>query len=324
MVASLDTLLLLALPAAGKSELRRYLDGCGPDELRDLHLRPGIQLDDYPYVHLIRRISAELRNLGEAPVFFESSDRGWLEGRDWGTLIHLLNQDYDSLTRHETIEVAPAADRLLDRLDAARRAVGAPAPFSNLDPAVRAALCAAIEDEAAIAAPSAVVDRAAHTVIIEFARGGPEGTPMPLQPPHGYAYSLGELSESILRSAVILYVWVDPAESRRRNRERAVPGPAGDASILNHGVPESVMVDEYGTDDMDWMLAHSNRPGTVTVRARRRLFHVPAARFDNRADRTSFLRADRSDWDGDRVASLHADLREVFARLAGRLAARDG
>ncbi len=307
----LDTLLLLALPASGKSELRRYLDTRSGEELAELHLRPSVQLDDYPYVHLMRRISAELTALDQDPVFFASSGEGWLEPRDWGALIHLLNEDFDALT---TPRSPGGADGLLDRLDAARRKVGAPSPFEAMPPAIRSALCGAIDDE--VVGDPERIDPSRHTVVIEFARGGPQGAELPLAPPHGYAYSLAQLSEPILESAAILYVWVDPAESRRRNRERARPGPDGDASILHHGVPEVVMKDEYGTDDIEWLMEQSSRPGTVEVSNHGRLFHLPVVRFDNRVDRTSFLRADQTEWDDENLRELRSELVDDFARLA--------
>src|SRR5438445_6161715 len=50
----LDVLLLLALPASGKSEVRRYLASLSPEQCRgDFHLGPTVQLDDYPYVHMM-------------------------------------------------------------------------------------------------------------------------------------------------------------------------------------------------------------------------------------------------------------------------------
>ncbi|NNC93641.1 MAG: hypothetical protein HKN80_14250 [Acidimicrobiia bacterium] len=314
-MSTLDTLLLLALPASGKSELRRFLDSRSRDELAELHLRPGVQLDDYPYVHLMRRVSAELTRLGAPPIFFASSGEGWLEPRDWGALIHLLNEDYAALTSPRP--AAPEAGGvLLRRFDAARRAVGAPAPFDALDGGVRSELCTAIETEASELDRLEPVDLAVRTVVIEFARGGPDDARMPLEPPNGYAYSLSQLSPAILESAAILYVWVEPAESRRRNRERAKPGREGDASILHHGVPETVMMDEYGTDDIEWLMEHSDRPGTIAVSAHGRVFHLPIVRFDNRVDRTSFLRSDPASWDGELVDGLRLALRDAFGQLA--------
>jgi hypothetical protein len=314
MTQTLDTLLLLALPASGKSELRRYLDTRTRAQLAELHLRPGVQLDDYPYVHLMRRVSAELTRLGSPPLFFASSGEGWLEPRDWGVLIHLINEDYAALT-HPRPVAAGAADALLRRFDVARRAVGAPAPFESLDEGLRSELCEAIEDDASALGRIEPVDLADHTVIIEFARGGPHAAEMPLTPPAGYGYSLSQLSPSILESAAILYVWVEPVESRRRNRERARPGREGDASILHHGVPEAVMMDEYGTDDVEWLIQHSDRPGTVAVSAHGRVFHLPIVRFDNRVDRTSFLRDEEDAWDPGKINALRGDLVNLLGRL---------
>jgi hypothetical protein len=310
---TLDTVLLLALPASGKSEVRAYLDSCDATALSQLHLRPPVHLDDYPYVHLMRRISAELSALGQDPAFFASAEGGWLEPRDWGTLIHLLNEDYEALTHSSADTDHAVGVHLLDRLDAARRAVGAPAAFADLAGPFRSALGAAIAEDVARLGRSGPINRTAHTVVIEFARGGPAGAAGPLPPPHGYAYSLSHLSLPILESAVIVYVWVDPDDSRRRNRERARPGD--DGSILHHGVPETVMHDDYGRDDMAWLIDHSELPGTVTVSAHGRTFHVPAVRFDNRSDRTSFLRDDPAAWDAGRVAVLHRDLTDAFDRL---------
>ena len=75
MARILDVLLLLALPASGKSEVRRYLASLSPEQCRnDMHLGPTVQLDDYPYVHMMRRVSQELRKAGEGGVFFDSDD----------------------------------------------------------------------------------------------------------------------------------------------------------------------------------------------------------------------------------------------------------
>ena len=63
-----------------------------------------------------------------------------------------------------------------------------------------------------------------RTIVIEFARGGPQNSSMPLTPPYGYQYSFGRLSDHILGRAAILYIWVTPEESRRKNEERAKPG----------------------------------------------------------------------------------------------------
>src|SRR5439155_901398 len=96
----LDVLLLFALPASGKSEVRRYLASLTPEQCRnDFHLGPTVQLDDYPYVHMMRRVSQELRRLGRDGVFFDSDDLPMKQPLDWGTLIELLNEDFDDLAQ---------------------------------------------------------------------------------------------------------------------------------------------------------------------------------------------------------------------------------
>jgi hypothetical protein len=317
----IPTLLLLALPASGKSEIRRYLDTLEPERAaEDFGLGgPPIQLDDYPYVHLMRRISAELRHLYEAPVFFASDDEPFLNGRDWGALIHLLNEDYNDLGLSEEAEPDSAAEWLLQRMDHARRLVGLPPVLADVDEGEREILKLHVEEDAQRLWMDrrAVVesDRSGATVVIEFARGGPEDARLPLDAPHGYQYSLGQLSPKILENAAILYVWVTPEESRRRNIERAHPGIDGDASILHHGVPEQVMRQDYGVDDMMWLIDNSDRPGTVRIEAHMTTYHLPVAVFDNRVDHTSFLRDDPETWPADAVGALHRELSEALTSL---------
>ena len=321
----LDILLLLALPASGKSEVRKYL-ASQPEDVarRDFHLGPTVQLDDYPYVHMMRRISAELRGLGRDGVFFATSDQPMQEPLDWGTLIELVNEDHaDLYARPALRSVSSAADWIMERFDAARRKVGAEPALGRLPAGVRAAVANAIETEARqlledklTGIPASPADLRGKTIVIEFARGGPQGATPPLPAPLGYQYSLGRLSDAILARTAVLYVWVTPDESRRKNEERAKPGPEGDASILHHGVPIAVMLGDYGTDDMEHLIETSDRPDTVRVQARGKTFHLPVARFDNRVDKTSFVRAGRSTWAAEDVRALHDGLRDALARLA--------
>jgi len=90
-------------------------------------LGPTAQLDDYPYVHLMRRVSTELRARGEDPVFFESDQSPWLDPMDWLTLIHLINEDFAAMVAGQTYK--PTAPNLLDRFDRARTLAGTTAPF---------------------------------------------------------------------------------------------------------------------------------------------------------------------------------------------------
>src|SRR5947208_15868601 len=146
----IDVLLLLALPASGKSEVRRYLASLSPEQCRgDFHLGPTVQLDDYPYVHMMRRVSQELRKQGADGVFFDSDELPMKEPLDWGTLVELLNEDFDDLTQRRRAAPGAPAKWLLDRFDAARRRVGAPASFAALPATIRTALERAIEADAA-------------------------------------------------------------------------------------------------------------------------------------------------------------------------------
>ena len=323
MARPLELVLLLALPASGKSEVRKYLATLSGDEaLNGFHLGETVQLDDYPYVHLMRRVSEELRARGQGGVFFRSSDEPMIDTKDWGTLIELVNEDYEDLCRQPRIAPASAAAWLLDRFDAARVKVGAEPKFAALEARVRLGLVDALEADARQLLDDKVAemqrgrDLSDKTIVIEFARGGPDGATPPLPAPLGYQYSLAQLADGILERASILYIWVTPEESRRKNEARAKPGPDGDASILHHGVPRRVMLEDYGTDDMTYLMEMSDRPGTVGVATRGKTFHLPAARFDNRVDKTSFIRDDRKNWAPADEGAIHDGLKEAFGRLA--------
>jgi hypothetical protein len=320
MSQTIDTLLLLALPASGKSEIRRYLEHLDPEVAEaEFRLGPSVQLDDYPYVHSMRRIAEELRALGEPPVFFADDASPFLEPRDWGTLIQLLNEDYRLLGTTPTRPASGAA-WLLDRIDEARRAVGAEPELGTLPLTTRERLEEALESEAMQVwddlAAAVSVWKPGDTVVIEFARGGPDGASRPLTPPYGYAYSLAQLSEEIRTRSSILFVWVTPEESRRRNDERARPGRDGDASILHHGVPEAVMLGDYGTDDLPWLIEQGGGD-VVNVGDGPDTGAIPVAVFDNRIDHTSFLRADPAEWPPGDVAALRQELGAALRQRAG-------
>jgi hypothetical protein len=281
-----------------------------------------VQLDDYPYVHMMRRVSQELRKRGHDGVFFDSDEQPMKQPLDWGTLIELLNEDFDDLVNHHRPSPPSAAAWLLDRYDAARAKVGAAPALGRLPAETRAGLLGALEKEAAellrdknAGIPDTLAGR---TIVIEAARGGPDGATPPLPAPLGYRYSLSRFSDGILSRASILYVWVTPEESRRKNHDRTDPNDPG--SILHHGVPIAVMLGDYGCDDMDWLIRESGRPDTVRIEARGREFFLPVARFDNRVDKTSFVRADRAQWKTEDVAALHGGLSEAFGRLARTVA----
>jgi len=230
-----------------------------------------------------------------------------------------VNEDYRDLHERPRIEVDSAADWLMDRIDRARETVGAEAALGELPRDLRAELSAALEEEARTLLDEKLAgipdSLQGKTVVIEFARGGPQGSPMPLPEPYGYRYSFSQLSDEILEVADVLYIWVTPEESRRKNEERARPGRDGDASILHHGVPIKVMLGDYGCDDIEWLLEHSDRENTVRVETRGKVYHLPLARFDNRDDLTTFIREDPSTWSEEDIQRIHSGLKEAFDRL---------
>lgn len=314
----LDTILLLALPASGKSEVRKYIAHLSPQARRsDFHMGDSVQLDDFPYVHLARRIDDELVKLGESRIYFKAPDRSFVDPYSWGTLIQLLNEDYDDLVHKRFQNPTSAAELLFDRLNRAAERADSKSHLKHLSDATRGKVALALEAEARDLLqkkqsnyPSTLEGK---TVVIEFARGGMDGSEMPLKPPFGYRHSLSQLSEDILKRSTILYVWVTPEESRRKNREREDPNDPG--SILHHSVPLEVMLGDYGCDDMDWLEAHSEIPGTVTVQEQKKKFLVPIARFDNRSDKTSFIREDSTKWQKADVEEIHTGLSGALDRL---------
>ncbi|NOZ87928.1 MAG: hypothetical protein GXP49_17030 [Deltaproteobacteria bacterium] len=314
-----DVLLLLALPASGKSELRKYMDSLEEDRRkRELHLFPTLQLDDFPYVHLIQVMDQKLEDLGTGRCFFKGAGRPAREPSFWGLLTELLNQDFNALSKGVFPPAGPGAGRrLLDRIEQGYEQIRVESPLTRLDSSARKAAIEAIDQEAWALErdlASMINEKTDHsTIVIEFARGGPKGSRMPLDGYLGYQYSLSHLAPELLSRASILYVWVTPEESRRKNMERANPDEPG--SILHHGVPEEVMLQDYGCDDMDHLLAGSSHPGTVEVEAKGQKIYIPAERFDNRSDMTSFLRNDPNNWDRSRLAKLHTELSASMQKL---------
>lgn len=320
MSRSIDVLLLLALPASGKSELRRYLEHMPPAErLEQFGLGPTVQLDDFPYVHFMRLASHATRARGHAGLFFLSDALPMRECGDWGTLTLLLDEDYGSLLRGEAPPRDQVARWLFGRFDRARSRLGLAPPFASLEPTLLAALATELEPAARALADSLPHHHGppppGHTVVLEFARGGAAGSEMPLPAPYGYDYALSLLSPALLRAATVLYVWVTPEESRRKNHERTDPNDPG--SILHHGVPPAVMWTDYGCDDMEWLV--SRGPGSaIALEGPGGAFLLPVARFDNRKDLTTFLRGEPSAWPAENLRALREGLREAFAGVIDR------
>ncbi len=313
-----DIILLLALPASGKSETRKFIASQSEDAKKNIfHLGKNAQMDDFPYVHIMHLIDIELKKHGYDYIFYHAPDSNFKEQVTWGVLTVMLNQDYEML-----VEKTRVADRsvmeLFHRIDDARLQLGVkPLFYDNgkalIDEGVLNKIATALEKdylemlkERDAQMPK---DMNGTTLIVEFARGGADGTTAPL--PYGYEYNLKLLSPSILKKAAILYVWVTPEDSRRKNREREDPNDPG--SILAHCVPDDVMYKEYGTDDMEYLMNKSDKPGYIKIERPDDVYYVPIERFDNRDDKTSFVR--NNVWNEQEEKNLYNGLSQAFVGL---------
>ncbi|MBQ1379957.1 MAG: hypothetical protein IIY76_08125 [Erysipelotrichaceae bacterium] len=300
------TVLLVALPASGKSEVRHFMANIDPQRLEeDFHIGDNLQLDDFPYVHFMRCIDGELESLGLEPIFYPGQNP-FNNNKDWGTLTQLLNEDYHDLLNRNRISMDNAAIYLFDRIDRAAGMAGLPPRLAMLDEDVRNRIAESLKDEAEriLREKEAQIPESfeGKTIVIECARGGPDGSSMPLTGEYGYQYTLSQFAPDLLKDAVILYIWVTPEESRRKNNERANPDDPG--SNLFHGVPLSVMLGDYGCDDMQYLRENAEVPDTITVKTFGNTYNVPIGVFDNRVDKTSFLRGDPMNWPQDKVEEM--------------------
>jgi len=301
-----DVVLLFALPASGKSEVRRYMANISPEKLsEEFHIGDNLQLDDFPYVFMMRRIDEELLKLGEPRMYYPGED-SFLDGRDWATLTTLLNEDYYDMINRNVVQCDSAAEYLFQRLENAAIKVGINPRLTYLKPEIRKALAEALEDECRkmldekqAAYPDTMENK---TIIVEMSRGGAVGSAMPLADPFGYQYTLRHFCPEILEKAAILYIEVTPEESRRKNRERFDPTNPG--SSINHGTPELVMIHDYGCDDIAYLRSVSEVENTVTVKSFDRTYHLPIGVFNNMPDRTTFLRDYPEKWDKDLVNDI--------------------
>lgn len=308
------TVLLVALPASGKSEVRNFMANIEPERLKkEFHIGENLQLDDFPYVHFMRLIDNQLEAKGEPRIFYQSDEDPFFNDYDWGTLIMLLNEDYDRMMAREVINPESYAMELFERMDRAAKAAGIEPRIAMLDDELILELAEELEEEARKMAAEKERQYAASyegkTLVIECARGGPDGSEMPLTGGYGYQYSLPMFSKEVLDDAAILYIWVTPEESRRKNNERANPDDPG--SNLFHGVPINVMLGDYGCDDMEYLRENSEVPETITIKKNEETWHIPIGVFDNRVDKTSFLRQDKELWSEENIEDMTESIREA-------------
>lgn len=315
----LDTVLLLALPASGKSEVRRYLMHEKREKRVEVfHLNDTVQLDDYPYVEFMRETDDALIEMGLKPRFFAGPNSRFSVGQDWGTLLNLVNDDWEVITDPSKPTPPGEAELIFQRIDRARANVGAPAAFEGLTADQRATLAGKMNRKATWVMDELFGNRPdsmeGKTLVIEFARGGPQGSDMPLSAPHGYGWNLSQLRPEILAAASVLYIWVTPEESRRKNAARA-PKPGETNTVIFHAAPETVMLNDYGCDDVEWLVANSGKPDTIAITRDGTTYHLPIGRFDNRVDKTTFTRDDPEQWDPEMHKALHAGLKDALSHL---------
>lgn len=322
MKKRIQTLLLLALPASGKSEVRKYLTYLmkqGRSE--ELHLGAIAELDDYPWVEAMRHVDEIFLATRKTKLFYDGPDKPFHDPREWLTLIELLNEDYTDIVTQTRQHAQPFYITLLERIERAATRTGLPPRlripknsdqwvtlFNRMEPMARAFF-----EKKKWNIPGSLDKR---TLIIEFARGIGKSDNALTAWPRGYHASIAQLCPAILENASILYIWVTPEESRRKNKERSTPPPGfeGDTTIF-HGVPEIVMENDYSGDDLDMLEAKSDYPHTVEIKAHGRIYHLPIARFDNRVDKTTMLRGKPEDWPTDAVAAVHEELKRAMDML---------
>eukprot|EP01105_Mastigella_eilhardi_P024352 TRINITY_DN6348_c0_g1_i1.p1 TRINITY_DN6348_c0_g1~~TRINITY_DN6348_c0_g1_i1.p1 ORF type:complete len:353 (+),score=130.16 TRINITY_DN6348_c0_g1_i1:39-1061(+) len=326
---TIKTVLLNALPAGGKSEIRKFLKYLGKEKCCEKFLiGEFVQLDDYPYVDIMRKLDEALGRLGETRMFFELPDRGFQSDYDWATLMFLINEDYEDLVNKPIMPQGISAARwLFQRMDAARSKAGITRLISDLP----ARSVWHLEDLLETRCKSLMVEKfkgipetlEGKTVVIEFSRGGAHGMPFPLPEPLGYEYNYAQLSPRILDGAAVLYVSITPEMSRNKNDARGREA-VGDAPTsigaqimhsLNHSVPAHVMWNAYGCDDIAHLVKTSDVPSTVKISAHGKAYHLPIAFFDNTPDYTTFCRGAMNEWKTEDVTKLNNTLTEAFKGL---------
>ena len=60
---------------------------------------------------------------------------------------------------------------------------------------------------------------------------------------------------------------------------------------------------------MEYLMEHTTVEDTITVKAYGRTYHLPIGVFDNREDKTTFLRANKALWDKARVDDVTQAIR---------------
>ena len=127
------------------------------------------------------------------------------------------------------------------------------------------------------------------TVLIECARGGPEGnTRFPL--PHGYQRVLDCFPVGVVESSAALYIDVPPEVAAQKNDERCSEEQAALMDTIVHHVPTGVMRDCYGSNDIAWMEEQARTAGRDGYVQSSGGILVPTGHLVNVPDQTSWVR----------------------------------
>ena len=331
----LPILMFRALPASGKSESRRFFKSLTPEEMAQFHLGDSsVQVDDYPYVDALEKIDVYCRETLGTTVFKDPNTRLFLNGYEWGVLTYLINEDYLDVKKldkkiPEEYEQDPVK-WLFKRYDDASEKTGkVPRRFEELEKKSDKEKFAEFKKKCFDLCKTLLHDKydniplslEGKTIIFEFSRGGAKGSTFPLKEPYGYQYTLSLFDEDILNNANILYIWVTPEQSFNKNKQRALEGLQGKSQTvstqlsLNHGVPDSVMNNEYGTDDFEYLISQSKNGKYVPITKNGKEFKVKAGRLDNRMDLTSDFRKPQKDWTKEQIEKMTQAMVKAFDAL---------
>jgi hypothetical protein len=166
-------------------------------------LRQPTKHDDYPWVELMRLIDRAAAFLQMPSIFYQGFSGPFIDPYQWLVLVELLNKSlrHSNDPLEEGSDPFDTAEILFDWIDEAEILAGAKLKLGRLPPDVRQVLIETVVREARrpdlgmSAAVKLIMDPNARrpgptgvgTKIIEFARGGPVGAAMPLDPPRGNA-----------------------------------------------------------------------------------------------------------------------------------------
>ncbi|MCQ2818399.1 MAG: hypothetical protein MJ252_14120 [archaeon] len=330
----LPILVFSALPASGKSESRRYLKSLNKEQTEKFHLgETSTQVDDYPYVDAMYKIDDHSKRILGEPIFFDPVKK-ILDGWEYAVLTYLINDDYFDIKKCNpkipSKYLKDPVDWLLNRYDVAAVKTGhmtarffelkkkhGEEKFNEFKKAIEP-LCTTILKEKYANIPTSLEGK---TIVFEFARGGPKGSSYPITPPYGYEYTLSLFDKEILENAAILYIWVTPEQSYNKNKQRAKEGAEGKSQTvstqlsLNHGVGDETMFNDYGTDDIEYLLGKSKTGTYLPIMKDDEEIHVRCGRFDNREDLTSDFRKPINEWTPEQIKKMEDAMVKAFDAL---------